>query len=57
MAFITDYLFSLFGFGIHVFVFNELWDYILKDKLEKWKLFTKEQLPEIYHKGLEQINL
>lgn len=31
--FITDYFFSIFAFAIHVFVFNELWDYILKDKL------------------------
>ena len=32
LAFIYNYLFSLFSFGIHVFVFNELWDYILKGK-------------------------
>ena len=32
-TFIFDYLFSLFSFGIHVFVFNELWDYILAGKL------------------------
>ena len=24
---------SLFSFGIHIFVFNELWDYILQGKL------------------------
>lgn len=29
----TDYVFSLFSFTIHVFVFNELWDFILKDKM------------------------
>ena len=32
-TFIFDYIFSLFSFGIHVFVFNELWDYILAGKL------------------------
>lgn len=32
IAFIYDYIFSLFSFGIHVFVFNELWDYILGSK-------------------------
>ena len=31
-AFIYNYLFSLCSFVIHVFVFNELWDYILKGK-------------------------
>jgi len=31
--FIVDYIFSLFSFTIHVFVFNELWNYILQDKL------------------------
>ena len=30
--FLPDYLFSLFSFGIHVFIFNELWEYVLKDK-------------------------
>ena len=29
-AFIYNYIFSLASFAIHVFVFNELWDYILK---------------------------
>lgn len=32
ITFIYNYLFSLFSFGIHVFVFNELWDYILNGK-------------------------
>lgn len=32
LTFIVDYLFSLFAFSIHVFVFNELWDYILQGK-------------------------
>ena len=31
-AFIYNYLFSLCSFAIHVFVFNELWDYILQGK-------------------------
>ena len=30
--FILDYLVSLISFVIHIFVFNELWDYILKGK-------------------------
>ncbi|MDO4282004.1 MAG: ABC-2 family transporter protein [Clostridia bacterium] len=33
MNFKVDYLFSLFSFVIHVFIFNELWDFILKDKV------------------------
>ena len=33
ITFIYNYLFSLFSFGIHVFVFNELWDYILNGKM------------------------
>ncbi len=32
LVFFADYLFSLFSFTIHVFVFNELWDYILQGK-------------------------
>lgn len=32
LTFIWDYSFSLFSFAIHVFVFNELWDYILQGK-------------------------
>ena len=32
LTFLADYLFSLISFTIHVFVFNELWDYILKGK-------------------------
>ena len=31
-AFIYNYLFSLVSFTVHVFVFNELWDYILQGK-------------------------
>ena len=30
--FLPDYMFSLISFGIHVFIFNELWEYVLKDK-------------------------
>lgn len=30
--FLPDYIFSIISFGIHVFVFNELWDYILQGK-------------------------
>ena len=32
LTFLADYLFSLFSFTIHIFVFNELWDYILQGK-------------------------
>lgn len=31
-AFIYNYIFSIASFAIHVFVFNELWDFILKGK-------------------------
>lgn len=33
LNFKVEYIFSLFSFTIHVFVFNELWDFILKDKV------------------------
>lgn len=33
MTFLWNYLFSLCSFAIHVFIFNELWDYILKGKM------------------------
>lgn len=33
MNFKVDYLFSIFSFAIHVFIFNELWDFILKGKV------------------------
>lgn len=32
LKFILDYLVSLISFVIHIFVFNELWDYILQGK-------------------------
>lgn len=32
VKFIVDFLFSQSSFLIHIFVFNNLWDYILKDK-------------------------
>ena len=32
LNFLPDYIFSLISFGIHVFIFNELWDYILQGK-------------------------
>lgn len=41
--FIYDYLISLCSFAIHVFVFNELWDYILQGK-ENVAGYTKPQL-------------
>ncbi len=42
MTFIWNYLFSMFSFAIHVFVFNELWDYILQGKLVAG--YTKSEL-------------
>lgn len=41
-TFITSYIASLISFGILMFVFNELWDYILHGKLVAG--FTKNQL-------------
>ena len=32
LTFLLNYMASLFSFGIHIFVFNELWDYILQGK-------------------------
>ncbi len=29
----VNYIFSLFSFAMHIFVFSALWDYLLKDKL------------------------
>lgn len=42
LTFITDYLFSLISFGLIMFVFNELWDYILQGKQVAG--YTKTQL-------------
>ena len=33
LNFRANYVFTLFSFVIHVFIFNELWDFILKDKI------------------------
>ena len=38
----VDYLFSLLSFAVHIFVFNALWDFILKDKAILG--YTKPQL-------------
>lgn len=40
--FLPDYIFSLFSFAIHVFIFNELWDYILQGK--NIEGYTKSEL-------------
>jgi len=40
--FLPDYMFSLFSFGIHVFIFNELWDYVLQGK--NIEGYTKSEL-------------
>jgi len=40
--FLPDYIFSLISFGIHVFIFNELWDYILQGK--NIEGYTKSEL-------------
>ena len=42
LTFIWNYLFSMFSFAIHVFVFNELWDYILQGKMIAG--YTKSEL-------------
>lgn len=42
LTFFWNYMFSLFSFAIHVFIFNELWDYILQGKLVAG--YTKQQL-------------
>ena len=42
LKFILDYFVSLISFGIHIFVFNELWDYILKGK--EVAGYTREEL-------------
>ena len=42
LTFIWDYTFSLFSFAIHVFIFNELWDYILQGKMVAG--YTKSEL-------------
>ena len=42
IKFIADYLISLISFAIHIFIFNELWDYILKGKQVVG--YTREEL-------------
>ncbi|MBR6033830.1 MAG: ABC-2 family transporter protein [Clostridia bacterium] len=42
LAFIFDYLVSIFSYAIHIFVFNELWDYILQGKAVAG--YTKKEL-------------
>lgn len=42
LTFLINYMASLFSFGIHIFVFNELWDYILQGKTIIG--YSKEQL-------------
>lgn len=42
ITFIYDYMFSLISFGIHVFIFNKLWDYILQGRLVAG--YTKTEL-------------
>lgn len=42
IKFIVDYIVSLFSFAIHIFIFNELWDYILKGKQVAG--YTREEL-------------
>jgi len=34
MTFKVNYMFSIISLAIHLFVFNELWDYILQGKTE-----------------------
>ena len=42
MAFIFDYMISIISYVIHVFIFNELWDYILQGK--EVLGYTKQEL-------------
>lgn len=42
MKFIIDYCVSLISFAIHIFIFNELWDYILQGKQVAG--YTREEL-------------
>ena len=42
LNFKVDYFFSLLSFAVHIFVFNALWDFILKDKAILG--YTKNQL-------------
>ena len=42
IKFIVDYIVSLFSFAIHIFIFNELWDYILQGKQVAG--YTREEL-------------
>ncbi len=42
LAFIFDYLISIFSYAIHLFIFNELWDYILQGKTLAG--YTKKEL-------------
>lgn len=42
IKFIFDYIVSLFSFAIHIFIFNELWDYILQGKQVAG--YTREEL-------------
>lgn len=42
LTFVWNYLFSLCSFAVHVFVFNELWDYILQGKMVAG--YTKTEL-------------
>ena len=42
LTFVWNYTFSLFSFAIHVFIFNELWDYILQGKMVAG--YTKSEL-------------
>lgn len=42
LTFIWNYLFSMFSFAIHVFIFNQLWDYILQGKMVAG--YTKSEL-------------
>lgn len=42
IRFLTDYVFSMMAFFVHIFVFNELWDYILQGKLIEG--YSKSQL-------------
>ena len=42
LTFIVDFFVSLISFGIHIIVFNELWEYILQGK--EIVGYTREEL-------------
>ena len=42
MTFKFNYMFSIISLAIHLFVFNELWDYILQGKTDMQHILKEE---------------